>query len=94
LLQVSDITDLILNVKGLRVLSLKTIVMQGVSEHFDACETALYQHGSLKSFDIEECTPALKDISLEKLDNAGKKYVGNAGSMKVVAPMGSSTKAA
>jgi hypothetical protein len=94
LLQVSDITDLIVEVKGLRVLSLKKIVLQGVSKEFDACEAALFQHGSLKEFDIEECTPAVQGISVEKLYNAGKKYVGNAGSIKVITPMGSSTKAA
>jgi Ran GTPase-activating protein (RanGAP) involved in mRNA processing and transport len=93
-LQVSDITDLIVKVKGLRTLTLKNMVLQGVSEHFDACETALYHHGSLKSFDIEECTPAVKGISFENLYKAGKKYSGNAGAINVVTPMGTSTKAA
>jgi Ran GTPase-activating protein (RanGAP) involved in mRNA processing and transport len=94
LLQVSDIADLIVKVKGLRTLTLKNMVLQGISEHFDACEAALYQHGSLKEFDIEECTPAVRGISLEKLCNAGKKYAVNAGAILAVTPRGSSTKAA
>jgi hypothetical protein len=53
---------------------LKKIVLQGVKEHFDACEIALYQHGSVKEYRMDCCIlPALEDISLESLELAGKK---------------------
>jgi hypothetical protein len=73
LLMVSDITELLVQAKGLKVLTLKNIVLQGVKENFDACEMALYQHGSVKEFRMDNCTPALAAISLERLELAGKK---------------------
>jgi hypothetical protein len=74
LLMVVDITDMILHAKSLRLLTLNNnVVLQGVSEHFDACETALYQHVCLKEFGVEGCIPAAKDISLEKLHHPGNK---------------------
>jgi hypothetical protein len=52
---------------------LKNIVLQGVSLDFDICEAALKQHGSLKQFEMEDCIAAMEDISLEKLQQAGKR---------------------
>jgi hypothetical protein len=75
LLMVMDIADMLEQAKSLRVLKLNNLVLQGVSEHFDACETALYQHGCLKEFAMDDCIPAMKEISLEKLHQAGRKQV-------------------
>jgi hypothetical protein len=55
LLMVVDITDMLFQAKSLRVLTLTNVVLQGVSEHFDVCERALYQHGYLKEFAMEDC---------------------------------------
>jgi hypothetical protein len=73
LLMVSDVADLLVQAEGLKVLTLKNIVLQGVKEQFDACEMALYQHGSVKEFRMDKCTPALEEISLERMELAGKK---------------------
>jgi hypothetical protein len=72
LLMVSDVAKLLVQAKGLKVLTLKNIVLQGVKEHFDACEMALY-HGSVKDFRMESCIPALEEISLVSLELAGSK---------------------
>ncbi len=73
LLMVSDVADLLVQAECLKVLTLKNIVLQGVKEQFDACEMALYQHGSVKEFRMDKCTPALEEISLERMELAGKK---------------------
>jgi hypothetical protein len=72
LLMVSDVAKLLVQAKGLKVLTLKNIVLQGVKEHFDACEMALY-HCSVKEFSMDSCIPALAEISLESLELAEKK---------------------
>jgi hypothetical protein len=81
LLTVIAITNMILKAKSLRVLTLNNVVLQGVSEHFDACATALYQHVCLKEFGVEDCIPAVKDISLEKLHLAGNRQFSSAASI-------------
>jgi hypothetical protein len=73
LLMVSDVAKLLVQAKGLKVLSLKNVVLQGVKEHFDACEMALFQHGSVKEFRMDSCIPAMEEISMESLELAGKK---------------------
>jgi hypothetical protein len=78
LLQTVDITEMVTAAQALRALHLKNIVLQGVAEHFDACETALYKSHTLKEFDLEDCFPAVRGLSLEKLYNAGKKYASGA----------------
>eukprot|EP00429_Kryptoperidinium_foliaceum_P000273 CAMPEP_0176020916 /NCGR_PEP_ID=MMETSP0120_2-20121206/10146_1 /TAXON_ID=160619 /ORGANISM="Kryptoperidinium foliaceum, Strain CCMP 1326" /LENGTH=162 /DNA_ID=CAMNT_0017354025 /DNA_START=618 /DNA_END=1106 /DNA_ORIENTATION=- len=74
LIQIGDIAEAIAEVKGLQKLTLKGITFQGVEEDFHACEAALNQHGSLKNFAMDDCSPALGDISMEVLnDVAGTK---------------------
>jgi hypothetical protein len=70
---VSDITLLLLQAKSLRVFKMNKLVLQGVEKDFDACEMALLQHGCLKEFEMGQCIPAVKVISLDKLEQAGKK---------------------
>jgi hypothetical protein len=84
LLTVIAITNMILQAKSLRVLTLNNVVLQGLSEHFDACATALYQHVCLKEFGVEDCIPAVKDISLEKLHLAGNRQFSAASIGSVV----------
>jgi hypothetical protein len=72
---VSDITLLLLQTKSLRVLKMNKLVLQGIAEDFVACEMALLQHGCLKEFEMEQCVPAVKEVSLDKLEKAGKKLV-------------------
>lgn len=81
LLLVKDINTMVSDAKSLRSLTLENLVLQGVSEHFDAFETTLYGHPSLKEFEIVECTPASDEASLEKLDRAGKKFSSATGSI-------------
>jgi hypothetical protein len=65
-LMVIDITVMVLQAKSLRALTLNNVVLQGVSEHFDA----FYQHVCLEESGVEDCVPAVKDIYLEKLHQA------------------------
>lgn len=74
LLQINDITKMIKNAKSLRALHLRDLILQGIEEEFDACEAALYQHGCIKEFEMNECSPAIPDISVEKLSRAGQKF--------------------
>ena len=73
LLQVNDVTTMIQNATSLRVLRLRSLVLQGVQSDFDGCESSLYQHPCLKEFEMDGCSPAIAEISIEKLTNAGKK---------------------
>jgi ribosomal protein L12E/L44/L45/RPP1/RPP2 len=59
---VSDATLLLLQAKSLRVLTINKLVLQGVDKDFDA-------------FEMEQCVPAVKGVSLDKLEKAGKKLV-------------------
>jgi hypothetical protein len=40
---------------GFGKISLHRLVMQGTQKHLDGLETALYQHGSLKDFQMNDC---------------------------------------
>jgi hypothetical protein len=73
-LMVDAIATLLKNVKGLKKMTLHRLVMQGVQKDFDVLEAVLYQHGSMKDFQMEECEAANEDIDLEKIMNAGKKF--------------------
>ena len=86
LLQINDVTKMIKNAKSLRALRLRDLVLQGIESDFDACEAALYQHGCIKEFEMEECSPAISGISVEKLSRAGQKFSTAGG------PLGDSTK--
>ena len=79
LFMVNDLTKFAMSHKRIRKLTLKDILFQGVEEHFNACELALYGHGSLKEFKMEDCTSAVDGISLEKLQVAGDKLVTSGG---------------
>jgi hypothetical protein len=74
LLMIASITTLITSSKTLRALTLKHLTLQGVEEHFSAAESALYQHPSLKEFELIDCSPAVREISLDKLSKAGQKF--------------------
>ncbi len=67
LIVVSDIADLLRDVKGLKVLVLKNIILQGIEKDFAATEMALHQHCSLKELRVENCRPAVEGISIDAL---------------------------
>lgn len=72
LVAISDITDLLCKVKGLKVLTLKNIILQGIASDFDATEMALHQHCSIKEFSLQDCRPAVSGISMDTLVLPGK----------------------
>ena len=73
-LMVEVIVTLLKNAKSLRKITLHRLVMQGTQKHFDGLEAALYQHGSLKDFQMEECMASNEDIDMKKIMNAGKNF--------------------
>lgn len=76
LLQINDVTKMIQSAKSLRSLHLRSMVLQGIESDFDACEAALYQHPCMKEFEMDDCSPAIESISIEKLVHAGQKFSG------------------
>jgi hypothetical protein len=72
-LLVSDISLLLMQAKSLRVLKMNKLVLQGVEKDFDAYEMAF-----LPEFEMEQCIAAVKTISLDKMEQAGKKHVSAA----------------
>ena len=77
-LHITGITQMLLGAKTLRVLKLDDMVLQGIEEDFQACETALYAHMSLKEFDLVDCNAAVEGVSVESLELAGKKVSAKA----------------
>jgi hypothetical protein len=73
-LLVDAIAALLKNTKGLKKMSLHRLVMQGVKKDFDGLEAALYQHGSLKDFQVEDCVASNENIDMEKIMKAGEKF--------------------
>jgi hypothetical protein len=67
LLLARDVANLLWKVKGLQVMTLKEVVLQGVEDDFDVLEMALEHHLTLKEFSLEDCRPAMDEISLEPL---------------------------
>jgi hypothetical protein len=76
LLTVEGITKLLLKAKTLKSFKLQNLVLQGVQEHFDACEGAFHKQTSLKEFEMINCTTAVADIDLEVMQKAGEKKGG------------------
>jgi hypothetical protein len=68
------IVTLLKNAKSLRKITLHRLVMQGTQKDFDGLEAALYQHGSLKDFEMEDCVASNDDIDMEKIKTAGKNF--------------------
>ena len=73
-LMVEFIVSLLKNAKSLRKITLHRLVMQGTQKDFDGLEAALYQHGSLKDFEMEDCVASNDDIDMEKIKTAGKNF--------------------
>lgn len=63
----SAVTKMVIKAKALRELNISSLVLQGLESDFSALEAALAAHGSLKVFKMDECKPAVKDISLDGL---------------------------
>jgi hypothetical protein len=72
LLMVDVIALLLKNAKGLKKISLHRLVLQGNRKDVEGLEAVLYQHGSLKDFQMEDCIPSNEGIDMEKIMNAGK----------------------
>ena len=73
-LMVDAIATLLKNAKGLKKISLHRLVMQGIEKDFDGLEAVLYQHGSLKAFEMDDCVASNEGIDMEKIMNAGKNF--------------------
>jgi hypothetical protein len=73
-LMVDVIAELLGNAKSLRKLSLSRLVLQGAKSDFDALESALHRHGSLKEFEMDDCIASNEDIDITKLVHAGKNF--------------------
>jgi hypothetical protein len=41
------------------------VVLQGIQQHFDALEIALFQHLALKKFEMTDCISAIPDVYQE-----------------------------
>jgi hypothetical protein len=73
-LMVDAIVTLLKNAKGLKKISLHRLVLQGIEKDFEGLEATLYQHGSLKDFQMEDCVASNEDVDIEKIMNAGKNF--------------------
>jgi hypothetical protein len=73
-LMVEIIVTFLKDAKSLKKISLHRLVMQGTQKDFDGLEAVLYQHGSLKDFQMEDCVASNEDIDMLKIMNAGKNY--------------------
>jgi hypothetical protein len=73
-LMVEIIITLLKNAKNLKKISLHRLVMQGTQKDFDGLEAVLYQHGSLKDFQMEDCVASNESIDMEKIMTAGKNF--------------------
>jgi hypothetical protein len=73
-LLVDAIATMLKNATGLKKITLHRLVMQGIDKDFDGLESVLYQHGSLKDFQMEDCVASNEDIDMEKIMNAGKNF--------------------
>lgn len=67
LIMIDVIADLITKCKGLKILTLNRIILQGVQEDFDTTEMALHQNHSLKELTIKDCSSAIEGIFLNNL---------------------------
>jgi hypothetical protein len=73
-LMTDAIADLLKSAKGLRKLTLHRLVMQGVQNDFDYLECILYQHTSLKDFQMDDCIASCEEVDLGRVLNAGKNF--------------------
>jgi hypothetical protein len=71
LLRVPALTTLLKNAQGLKVLTLKEMVLQGLPQDIEALESALYQHSSMKDFSMMDCSSPVEGVDLEKVARAG-----------------------
>ncbi|CAJ1902107.1 unnamed protein product [Cylindrotheca closterium] len=70
LLVVSGIAKMLSKATDLRELSISNIVLQGVESEFSSFEATLASHSALKLFTMDECRPAVAEISLDGLTNS------------------------
>jgi hypothetical protein len=73
LLLVPGIAKMLCLAYSLCELSLYHVVLQGIEDDFSTLEAALHSHPSLKIFNMDECIPAHRDISLENLTKSAAK---------------------
>ncbi|CAB9528441.1 expressed unknown protein [Seminavis robusta] len=83
LLRATALTTLVKNAKGLKVLHLKEIVVQGLDRDIDALEAALYQHAFLKDFSMMDCKSPLEGVDLDRVSRAGTAPRGSGGNPAV-----------
>lgn len=74
---VEGIVSLTKSAKTLRKLTLQNLILQGVQKDFDGLEAVLHAHPALKEFEMNDCTPAVGDIDIGKVENAGKSIQNN-----------------
>lgn len=73
-LLVKDLSSLINTARQLCTISFHRVVFQGIQEDFDAMETALNQHPTLKGCEISDSITAVPDIDLERVKNATREH--------------------
>jgi hypothetical protein len=73
LMLAQDVTDLLMNVKTITTLHLANVCLQGAPEYFDALETVLQHHATLKEFEMTNCMASNQSVDLEKLKEAAER---------------------
>ena len=76
LVQIDDVAKILNKVKGLKVLTLKSLVFQGLQKEFDATETSIKVHPSLKELKIENCGPAIDSVDMSNLKLGATNHGG------------------
>lgn len=76
LLRAPALTTLVHKAQGLKVLTLKRIVLQGLKRDLDDLETALYQHTFMKAFSMMDCKSP-NELDLARVERAGSVSRGH-----------------
>lgn len=81
-----DVASILTKGKNIVSMSLTAVVLQGEQSSLDACELAVYTHPTLKQFDLKDSSTAIAELSLDKLQEAGKKAANTpvAGGAKII----------
>ena len=66
-------TELLVNAKAITTFHLTNVCLQGAPEYFEAFETVLQHHATLKDFDLNNCMASNQSVDLDKLKEAVKR---------------------
>lgn len=73
LLVAHALTDLLVNAKTITTFHLSNVCLQGAPEYFEALETVLQHHATLKEFEMIGCMASNQDVDLDKLKEAAER---------------------